>query len=479
MEYKRFFAELVPRLDSARVLKRELDRKLAHRFNVFDYLRHDSEQERVPELLLSRIIADLLNPKAKHGQGKLFLRAFLDAVGLHGDRSWPALDKSRKILVDVERVIKADQRIDVSVHIDSADGKTYCLAIENKPYAGDQGNQVQDYLAWLNGKYPERFLLLYISPNGEGPSEESVPSKKLVELKDRFAIMPYCGGQEEQADKFKDFRIPHSLADWLSECQKKCEVDRLRWFLRDFETYCQQKFGGQAMITDSEKTAAIDFVLLNQSNLKTAMAVHESWADVEKRICKKFLNRLCSRIETAIKGNEKLKEFAGDMRFCCEYEDKQWGSYVCLYSVCWIEYQNPVEQKISRTCIKLNSDGKVPSAWYIGVCSPMESNKMPSDHMKRRQRLDEGLKKAFRKDAGKWSVWCPWYEYVNADKRDWRQLVPELHQECKGQSDEITSYFVVKFTEVAEKAIPIINGIEGRTDVAASSDKATERPRPA
>ena len=61
MEYERFFAGLAPRLDMARVLAREFDRNLAHRFNVLDYLRDD-------ELGLSLIIADLLNPKASHGQ---------------------------------------------------------------------------------------------------------------------------------------------------------------------------------------------------------------------------------------------------------------------------------------------------------------------------------------------------------------------------------------------------------------------------
>ena len=64
---KSFFDELTPRLETARVLDKELDRNLAHRFNVLDYLKTD-------ELGLSRIIADLFDPKASHGQGVLFLR---------------------------------------------------------------------------------------------------------------------------------------------------------------------------------------------------------------------------------------------------------------------------------------------------------------------------------------------------------------------------------------------------------------------
>ena len=248
MEYQRFFAELTPRLNTARALERELDRKLAQRFNVLDYLRDD-------ELGLSRIIADLLNPKASHGQGALFLRTLLTDL----DRSkeardwprWPDLDETL-ISVVVERVIPDGRRIDVSVEIVSDDGERHGLAIENKPYAGDQKNQVRDYLNYLKGEYGDRFLLIYLSPTGEGPSEESVKRKELDEWKDRFAIMPYHRGQEEQADGFEAFRIRHSFAEWLGECQKCCEVDRLRWFLRDAEIFCQRTFGGQAMTTDSE-----------------------------------------------------------------------------------------------------------------------------------------------------------------------------------------------------------------------------------
>lgn len=68
-----FFSELSPRLETARALERELDRQLARRFNVFHYLS-------TIEVGLSRIIADLLNPEARHGQGTLFLRTLLDEL---------------------------------------------------------------------------------------------------------------------------------------------------------------------------------------------------------------------------------------------------------------------------------------------------------------------------------------------------------------------------------------------------------------
>ena len=452
MEYKRFFAELAPRLEMARDLGRELDRKLAEQFNILDYLRDD-------ELGLSRIIADLLNPKARHGQGTLFLQTLLSLEGLKNTRHWPGLDRNQ-ISVVVERKITANRRIDISVHIGGTDGQTYCLAIENKPYAGDQGNQVKDYLDYLERKYCDRFLLIYLSPTGEGPSERSIHRKELAaKWKDRFTIMPYRGGQEDQAEKSGAFRIPHSLSDWLGECRKNCEVDRLRWFLRDAEIFCQRTFGGQAVTIDSERKATFDFVLSDLSNLKTALTVSESWPDVRDHVCGKFLKRLCSQIETAVKEHEKLKEFVGGMQVGHTYKGERGRSSIRLYRDCWARDEVEPSDLNQRTSIRLQTGAKGPNGWYIGVASPMSVYEMANGDKERRQRLVRELKSELGR--GQEESWWPWWEWVDEDKRNWNSLVPDLHQEYEGKDDKITRYFVDKFIGIAEKAIPVINGIEG------------------
>ena len=132
IECRRFFAELAPHLETARALESEMDRHLARRFNVLDYVKTD-------ELGLSRILADLLDPDGPHGQGTLFLERFVD--GLEDLRDWPDL-RDRRISVDVEHVIRANRRIDIYIEIGDAKA-THCLAIENKPYAEDQKNQIK------------------------------------------------------------------------------------------------------------------------------------------------------------------------------------------------------------------------------------------------------------------------------------------------------------------------------------------------
>ena len=441
----RFFAELAPRLEVARDLGRELDRKLAQQFNILDYLRDD-------ELGLSRIIADLLNPKARHGQGTLFLQTLLSLEGLKNTQHWPGLDRNQ-ISVVVERKITANRRIDIFVHIGGTDGQTYCLAIENKPYAGDQENQVKDYLDYLGEKYDERFLLIYISPTGEGPSEWSIRRTDLDKWKDRFAIMPYRRGQEDQSDEF-------SLANWLGECRKNCEVDRLRWFLRDAEIFCQRTFGGQTMTTNNERKATFDFVLSDLSNLKTALAVSESWPDVRDHVCEKFLKGLCSQIETEVK--EKLKEFAGDMQVGHTYvghKGKRGRSSIRLYRNCWARYEVEQSDSNQRTSIRLESGKDGPDGWYIGVSSPMSVEEMTNGDKERRQRLDIELKNKL--DHGKKESSWPWWDWVDEDKGNWNSLVPDLQQEYEGKDDKITRYFVDKFIDIAEKAIPEINDIEG------------------
>ena len=447
---KRFFAELTPRLERARVRAAELDRELAPRFNVFDYVRND-------ELGLSRIIADLLDPKASHGQGPVFLRSLLSLEGLRTARRWPTIDsRGVQVVVKPEHVIQCGRRLDVFVEI-GADEQRYCLAIENKPYAGDQENQVQDYLAWLNGKYPERFLLLYISPNGERPSEWSIRKAELEKWRNGFAIMPYCEGSEERTDK-DPFRIPHSFADWIGECRRNCEADRLRGFLREFEIFCNRGFGEPAMTSDSERNAASEFILSQPDHLETAQAVFGSWPKVLDRVGWTFLQALRNRIEATVKERETLKAFAHDIVVLCHYDARPCKSHLSLYRQSWTQY--PTQQEIDRTCIQLNNAHNGPCDWYIGVCAPMNRQEMPPDDRERQQRLEKKLKCAFRESAGKSSGWWPWYSYVNADKSDWRQLVPDLHREGQAQTGKIMTYFVDKFIEVAEKALPVIDGIE-------------------
>ena len=455
-KYERFFYELAPRLDVARNMELELDRHLARRFNVFDYLRTD-------ELGLSRIVADLLDPGASHAQGALFLRALLERLPERLKQvlpPWPDLEACR-ISVVVEKEIPSGRRIDVVVRIAAPGGETCCLAIENKPYAGDLDNQIKDYLEYLEKQYGERFVLIYMSPTGEGPSEWSIDRKALDEKwQCRFAIIPYHEGQEERSDEFDAYRVPFSLANWLGKCRKICEVERLRWFLHDAEMFCQRTFGDWTMITDSEARAVRDFLLSNPDHLTVARAVYESWPAIKNDVCRRFLERLRSRIERKLRDDGKLHRCIGDMHVGCKFVGEQsYSNQIWLYRTCWVAYEE-AEYGIPRTAILLEAEGKGPYDWYVGVRIPKSIEKMTSGEKERRDSLIKALESELGVGGGA-EDWWAWWDWMDDRWLNWNPLLPNLQRESETEEGgEITNYFVDRFTEVATTAIPVIDEIE-------------------
>ncbi len=116
---RNFFSELSACFKYSSILNSELNRKLAHEFNIFDFLRDD-------EIGLSQIIAHLLNPLASHGQGTFFLQHFLKFTTKETD--WEYLD-SKTVNVETEHSTYEGRRIDIYVEISRE--KPFVLAIEN------------------------------------------------------------------------------------------------------------------------------------------------------------------------------------------------------------------------------------------------------------------------------------------------------------------------------------------------------------
>ena len=432
---ERFFVELGPRLEIARTLERELDRQLARRFNVFDYLRTD-------ELGLSRMIGDLLNPEGSHGQGAAFLQCLTERLGFAKDCD-PSGSK-----VEYEWEITGGRKIDIAVKIDDV----HCLAIENKAnFAGDQPDQVQDYLWWLGQNY-SKHLLVYLTPTGEGPSENSVSREKIEELKKeatrRLVIMP-CGPSGELDDTFNDLRLPFSLADWLADCRRGCDVDRLRWFLREAETFCQRRYGGTT-VTTTESSAVKDFVLARPENMATALAVYKSWPAIAAPIKRDFLKL----IHDELKKDADLPE---DIEVCYVYGEKRYGIYICATRKNWLPYRDSKGQE-RNTTIRMQAESKSGTNWDIGVFS-VSTDDVDEEDKERRQRLQN----AFADHGRQLKEW-PWWEWIEDEYRDWDALTPRLHQECQAGGGEITSYFVEKFKKVFDWAAPIIGGSVRWTD---------------
>lgn len=467
----RLLQELTPHLHAARAVDRELDRHLARRFNVFRYLRDD-------ELGLSRIIADLLDPTGEHGQGATYLEAMLELLEV--PLRCTASDEIRVLL---ERGISGGRFIDITVDIPT-DGGTFCLAFENKPYAGDQHRQCIDYLEFLKREYGERFLLVYLPPRYRMPEESSLPLADFcAHWTKHFRVLPYVaddaplgdagpsdedGGALVQTDSGahdaraeddalvedtatdREVTPAHaeavvgdgaSLADWFGTCWKLSEAERLRWFLREAQLYCRKHFG-DSTVTDTEARYIREYLDQNPRHLHAAFAVHRAWPAVKHDVCRRFLEHLRDRVEERF--SEEMPEIREDLQVSCRYDgDKKWSTQL----------------KLRRT-IMMQAWGPGPIGWYWGVRDPNPKTL--------REELQAALKRrdlSLQQASDGWPQW----EYLPRYGH-WERRVPELVQELADGGGRITDYYVNGLLNIAEKAIPAFDEVELANQSPSASD---------
>ena len=219
-----FFTSLGPAVLIAQRAQDELDRRVATRFSLFDFF-HERETD------LSRVLGGLLDPDGTHGQGETFLRLFFDEVRevldceVHGLFPAGTLRDSR---VCLEHHTDTRRSIDIVVRVR---GDTW-VGIENKPWAGEQPDQVSDYLKYLRTRArpetcPDAWLV-YLSGNGKRP--ETLPDDPDDQM--RCPTLPYRGAE----------RGAPSLENWVEKCRTECEAERVRWFLTDLLEYIRKWF---------------------------------------------------------------------------------------------------------------------------------------------------------------------------------------------------------------------------------------------
>ena len=214
----RFFEPLVFKYRVAKEIKRQTDRYLASDFNLVDIMNPDENK-------ISDIIAELLKPNGKHGQEEIFLKKFLEVLKEFVNPKWlssESLELSR-VIVDREHTTTESRRIDIFLRF--SEGIT--VGIENKPWAGEQKNQLEDYAEYLKKiTEEERFLLIYL--DGWGREATSIRPELKEELK--------------KEGKFVELSYRRFLIPWLKECFKECEAEKIRWFLKDFVSWIEKKF---------------------------------------------------------------------------------------------------------------------------------------------------------------------------------------------------------------------------------------------
>jgi hypothetical protein len=208
---ERYFIDLSFRLRNFNAAKKRMDVYLSSDFNVFKLINPDENK-------LSDIISDLLDSSGTHGQGDLFLREFFSEANIRNK-----YNPNYKVLREdtTAYITHANRRIDITLDM----GK-WGVGIENKPWASDQKDQVKDYQEHLDKKYSGNFTLVYMTGDGSGPDIDDEELKDRLLNQEKLIIFPY----------------PGKVINWLICCQKECESDKYRWFLKDLIEYIDTKF---------------------------------------------------------------------------------------------------------------------------------------------------------------------------------------------------------------------------------------------
>jgi hypothetical protein len=203
---------LAVRLKVAADARRQLNRYLALEFNVFSYIKPD-------EVRISDLIAELLNPEGKHGQGPAFLKQFVEQLG-YGD--WLS---GRNPTVRREELITYPKNSYGSLDI-VIDFGEYGIGIENKVWAGEQRQQLSRYRDHLKHRYSKGFCLIYLTATGKEPKTLSSEDQEQLKTARQFKTLTYRG----------------DLQQWLAACEKECTAEKIRWLLRDFCEFIKSTF---------------------------------------------------------------------------------------------------------------------------------------------------------------------------------------------------------------------------------------------
>ena len=245
-----FLDALHQQMGFARELTQRTNKFLAEKFSPFFYLD-------VAEPKLSSITADLLQPDGTRGQGDVFLRAFLRVLGI-ADRDAPVQIRTEQPTRFIESI---QRRVDIKLCWND-----FIVGIENKPWALDQPNQLEDYVNDLGRESKGRFLCVYLSRDGLPPAESSISSERrtLLERRSQLKILSY----------------PKIMCAWLDECIRECEADKVRWFLRDFREYLLRQFPVsdlEGRIMNISDDVIVAYALQNKHNLELVFRLSWKW----------------------------------------------------------------------------------------------------------------------------------------------------------------------------------------------------------
>ena len=203
-------------LKEATLLYKEHEAGRPQPFNVFSVLRSESDEVN----LHSRFLHALLDYKKPGKETRENLSDFLQRVGMKGF-------EEHGVKVERER-----DNIDILITNDAGQA----VVVENKIWSGDQPEQLQRYHDTLKGQGYAEIHLLYLTPYGDNPSEDSVGSLpcKAISYRDTLPLwLERC-----QQRSYDEPELRESVAQYRHLVQKLTGTDYGRAYMNALEELC-------------------------------------------------------------------------------------------------------------------------------------------------------------------------------------------------------------------------------------------------
>ncbi len=272
--------------------------ELAPDFSLMDWLKSD-------ELALSRYLRFLLSPDETHGQSALFLKGFLSLIEKSGhDNPIVTRDDHYKIRVDYEVTIENGRKIDLLLM--SSEG---VIAIENKPWAADQKNQLRDYARWLN-KRERPWKLIYLCNNE--PGEWTLPDNTPEALRQHILTISW-----------------HDVVEWLNACLLHVRAGAVRIFVESLIKYINQSINGEFIMDNSRELSEI--IRKDSHSIESAFMIFNQMNEVRSDLFKEFICDL----------NASFADYPFSVEISDVEPSSRWsGFYISfnpdsIYSLCW------------------------------------------------------------------------------------------------------------------------------------------------
>ncbi|MBW7941644.1 MAG: PD-(D/E)XK nuclease family protein [Candidatus Kuenenia stuttgartiensis] len=253
------FAGINATLDTVKKTNELYEPVIAYNFNPLNFFYPGENKT-------SEILAFFLDLNETHAQKDVFLKAFVNILGLKF-----SLSNYHSIKVKTEQITHNGRRIDICI---SFDGHKFGIGIENKIWAVDQYMQLQDYEEYLRTTY-DNYLLVYLTPWGKHPSEGSISKELFQKL--------------EGSQKIKILAYDNDIFNLLHEWGSVSQSERVRYFLKDFQQFLQQEINEETFMNEH---ALINKYILETGNTAKNVELALSIADASEHLKTELLQLL-------------------------------------------------------------------------------------------------------------------------------------------------------------------------------------------